>query len=228
MIPLRDTVPCNTTPVISWSIMVVCITVFLVMQILPEETQRQIVYLYGMVPIRYSNPHWAYSFGLPPDDYLSFLTSLFLHGGWMHIIFNMLFMWIFADNIEDIMGHARFLAFYLICGLLATYLQWYSNPALTVPVVGASGAISGILGAYIVRFPYARIVIMIPILFFPLLFEVPAIAFIGFWVIMQLREATSAALFTNVTVNVAWWAHLGGFIVGAFLHPMFLKKRTID
>lgn len=225
MIPIRDTAPCNITPIVSWAIMAICIAVFLLMQLLPVETQRYIVYLYGMVPIRYSDPQWAYSFGLPPDGYLSFLTSLFIHGGWVHIIINMLFMWIFADNIEDIMGHYRFLAFYLTCGLLATYVQWHFDPSMAIPVVGASGAIAGVLGAYFFQFPYARVIIMIPILFFPLLFEIPAIAFLGLWVIMQLHKATTAAIFSGATVDVAWWAHLGGFVAGAFLHPLFLKKE---
>ena len=227
MIPIRDTAPCNTTPIVTWTIMAICIAIFLLMQFLPEETQRQIVYLYGMVPIRYSNPQWAYSFGLPPDGYLSFLTSLFLHGGWGHIIMNMLFMWIFADNIEDIMGHYRFLAFYIICGLLATYIQWRFDPTMTIPVVGASGAVAGVLGAYFFQFPYARVIIMIPIIFFPLFFEIPAIAFLGVWVILQLHKATTAALFSDVIVDVAWWAHLGGFLAGAFLHPLFLKHKQI-
>ncbi len=227
MIPIRDSIPCNTTPIVTWSIMALCTAVFLLMQTLPEEMQRLIVYQYGMVPIRYSNPYWASSFGLPPDHYLSFLTSLFLHGGWLHILMNMLFLWIFADNIEDLMGPGRFLAFYIMCGLLATYVQFFFDPQLAVPVVGASGAIAGILGAYFFLFPYARVIIMIPIIIFPLFFEIPAIAFLGFWVIMQLQKATTSIMFEGATIDVAWWAHLGGFIVGAFLHPLFLKKTEM-
>ncbi|WP_349431266.1 rhomboid family intramembrane serine protease [Methylomarinum sp. Ch1-1] len=227
MIPIRDTVVCNTTPVVTWSIMAICSVIFLLMQLLPQESQRQIVYLYGMVPIRYSHPQWAITFGLPPDGYLSFLTSLFLHGGWMHIIMNLLFLWIFADNIEDLMGHGRFLVFYLLCGLLATYVQWYNDPELVFPVVGASGAIAGVLGAYFFQYPYARVIIMIPIFFFPLFFEIPAIAFLGLWVIIQLHKATTAMIFDGVTVDVAWWSHLGGFLAGAFLHKLFLIKQPV-
>ncbi len=225
MIPIRDTIPCSITPVVTWSIMAVCAVVFLLMQLMPLETQRQILYLYGMVPIRYSHPGWAYSFGLPPDNYLSFLTSLFLHGGWGHLLMNMLFLWIFADNIEDLMGHGRFLVFYLLCGLLATYVQWAFDPEMTFPVVGASGAIAGVLGAYFFQYPYARVIIVIPIIIFPLLFEVPAIAFLGVWVILQLHKATTSVMFEGVSVDVAWWAHLGGFLAGAFLHPLFLQKK---
>ncbi len=226
MIPIRDTAPCHIKPYVTYALMAICILIFIWMKLLPQDVQRQLVYLYGMVPIRYSNPIWAYNFGLPPDGYLSFLTSLFLHGGWLHLIINMLFMWIFADNVESAMGHVRFLIFYLLTGLIATYVQWRVEPDMAIPVVGASGAIAGVLGAYFFLFPYARVIIVIPILFFPLLFEIPAIAFLGFWVIIQLQKATSAALFSGVTVDVAWWAHLGGFVAGAFLHPLFLKRRV--
>lgn len=193
---------------------------------MPEETLRRVTYLYGMVPIRYSNPEWAISFGLPPDGYLSFLTSLFLHGGWVHIIINMWFMWIFAKNIEDRMGHGNFLIFYLLCGLLATFIQWYFDPELVIPVVGASGAIAGVLGAYFFIYPYAKVVIWFPLFLLPIFFELPAIAFLGFWVIIQLQKATTAMMFDIVTADVAWWAHLGGFVVGAILHPLFINNET--
>lgn len=223
MIPIRDSIPCHTKPYVTWAIMAICIVIFLYMQLLPEGLQRQIFMHYGMVPIRYSDPEWSYSYGLPPDGHLSFLTSLFLHGGWLHIIANMIFLWIFADNIEDLMGHGRFLVFYLMCGLLATYTQWYFDPRFVMPVVGASGAIAGVLGAYFLRFPFANVVILVPILFLPLFFEIPAIAFLGVWVILELQKATTALFFDGVIVDVAWWAHLGGFIAGAFLHPLFIK-----
>jgi len=225
MIPIRDNIVCKTTPYVSWGIMAICIVIFIAMKMMPDELQRQLIYLYGMVPIRYSNPDWATSFGLPPDGYFSFLSSLFLHGGWLHIIINMWFIWIFANNIEDRMGHGRFLVFYLLCGLFATFVQWYFDPSMTIPVVGASGAIAGILGAYFFISPYARVVIWFPFLFLPLFFELPAIAFLGFWVIIQIQNATTAMMFDSVTADVAWWAHLGGFIAGAFLHPLFINNK---
>ncbi|NJA07435.1 rhomboid family intramembrane serine protease [Methylomonas sp. UP202] len=224
MIPIRDSIPCQTKPYVTWAVMAVCTAVYVAMLFMPDEVGQHFVYLYGMVPIRYSNPDWAYAFGLPPDHYLSFLTSLFLHGGFLHLLMNMVFLWIFADNIEDLMGHWRFLAFYLVSGLLATVTQWYFYPNIAIPVVGASGAIAGVLGAYFVRFPYATVVIMVPILFYPLFFQVPAIAFLGFWVIVQVGDVFTAAMFDNVAVDSAWWAHLGGFAVGALLHPFFIEK----
>ncbi len=225
MIPIRDNISCDTKPYISWIVMAICVVIFIAMKMMPDELQRQLTYLYGMVPIRYSNTEWATAFGLPPDGYLSFLTSLFLHGGWMHIIINMWFMWIFANSIEGTMGHVRFLAFYLICGLLATAVQWYFDPGLAIPVVGASGAIAGILGAYFFMYPYAKVVIWVPLFFLPIFIELPAIGFLGFWVIIQIQQATSAVLFEEAATNVAWWAHLGGFIVGAFIHPLFIKGK---
>ncbi len=207
--------------------MAICIVVFLSMLVMPDYMVQRFLYLYGMVPIRYTNPQWSTHFGLPPDHYLSFLTSLFLHGGWAHIAMNMVFLWIFADNIEDLMGHRRFLVFYILCGLIATYVQWYFSQNLVVPVVGASGAIAGVLGAYFFRFPYARVVILVPILFFPLFFEIPAIAFLGVWVIMQLHEISTAAMFSEMATQSAWWAHLGGFAAGALLHPAFIDKPEV-
>lgn len=224
MIPIRDSIPCQTKPYVTWAVMAVCVAVYVAMLFMPDEVGQHFAYRYGMVPIRYSNPDWAYAFGLPPDHYLSFLTSLFLHGGFLHLLMNMVFLWIFADNIEDLMGHWRFLAFYIVSGLLATVTQWYFYPTIAIPVVGASGAIAGVLGAYFVRFPYATVVIMVPILFYPLFFQVPAIAFLGFWVIVQVGDVFTAAMFDNVAVDSAWWAHLGGFAVGALLHPFFIDK----
>lgn len=226
MIPIRDNILCKTTPYVSWIIMGICIGIFLSMRMMPEELQRQLTYLYGMVPIRYSNPEWSAAFGLPFDGYFSFLSSLFLHGGWLHIIINMWFIWIFANSIEDRMGHGRFLVFYLSCGLIATFVQWYFDPTLAIPVVGASGAIAGVLGAYFLMYPYARIVIWFPLFLLPIFFELPAIAFLGFWVIIQIQNATTAIMFDGITAEVAWWAHLGGFIAGTFLHPLFLNNEV--
>lgn len=225
MIPIRDNIHCRTTPYVSWAIMAICIGIFVLMKMIPDEIVRQLTYLYGMVPIRYSNPEWAAAFGLPPDYHLSFFTSLFIHGGWIHIIINMWFIWIFSKNIEDSMGHGKFLIFYLLCGLFATVVQWYFDPELMIPVVGASGAIAGVLGAYFFLYPYAKVVIWFPLFLLPIFFELPAIAFLGFWVIIQLQKATTSMMFDNVTADVAWWAHLGGFIAGAILHPLFISDE---
>jgi len=203
----------------------ICIVVFIAMLLMPNHMAQHFLHLYGLVPIRYTSPQWAKHFGLPPDYYLSFVTNLFLHGGWAHLLVNLIFLWIFADNIEDLMGHKRFIVFYLLCGVLASYAQWYFSQNLVVPVVGASGAIAGVLGAYFFRFPYARVLFVVPILFVPLFFEIPAIAFLGLWVILQLQELSTAAMFPGMSTNSAWWAHLGGFVAGAVLYRFFIPNH---
>lgn len=223
MIPIRDTAPCNSTPYMTWSLMAVCIAIFLVMQVMPYELSYKITYLYGMVPNRYANPQWGLAYGLPFDGYLSFLTSLFLHGNWLHIIFNMWFMWIFADNIEDRMGKWRFLAFYLICGVLATMLQWYSTPTLVIPVVGASGAIAGVMAAYYFLYPFEGVIVY----FFPIVVRLPAVTFLGLWVIFQLYSITTSTYVPGATSDSALWAHVGGFVAGAILHRFFLRKDEV-
>jgi len=224
MIPIRDTAPCYTKPYVSWVLIFICSSLFLLLEVSPERFHRYVIYIYGMVPARYTNPEWAVAMGYPTDYYLSFLTNLFLHGGWIHLIMNMWFIWIFADNVEDRMGHSRFIVFYLLCGLIATFVQWQYTPEVVNPVVGASGAIAGVLAAYFFLYPYARIVLWVPILLLPIFIEIPAIAFIGVWVIFQMQNASTAALFYGGATDVALWAHLGGFVAGIVLFRFFLRK----
>jgi membrane associated rhomboid family serine protease len=204
--------------------MATCIIVFVAMKLMPDQLSYRLINLYGMVPIRYTNPYY----GLPFDGYLSFLTSLFLHGNWLHLIMNMWFLFIFGDNVEDRMGRLPFLIFYVVCGLLATFLQWLFDPNLAIPVVGASGAIAGVLAAYFFLYPLERVVVWIPILFLPIVIHVPAIGFLGLWILVQLHSATTAMIFGGVAVDVAWWAHLGGFIAGSVLYRFFLRKNEPD
>ena len=229
MIPIRDSIPSRTRPYVSWLLIVSCIAIFLSMKFLMTlQQQHHILYFYGVVPIRYSDPLWAINFGLPADYGFSFLSSLFLHGGWFHLIINIWFIWIFAKNIEDSMGHGLFLLFYLLCGSVSMLIQWAFSPELAIPVVGASGAIAGVLGAYFFLFPYARIVIWVPIFLLPVFVEIPAIAFLGFWMILQLQEAMTSVLFEGESAGVAWWAHVGGFIAGAILHRLFLFETPTN
>lgn len=224
MIPIRDTAPCYSRPYVTWGLMFICTALFLVLEFSPDRFHHYVIYIYGMVPNRYTDPGWAVAMGYPVDYYLSFISNLFLHAGWSHLIMNMWFLWIFADNIEDRMGHGRFIVFYLLCGFIATVVQWFYTPQLVVPVVGASGAIAGVLGAYFFLYPYAKIVLWVPILFLPIFIEVPAIAFIGIWVIFQMAKATTAILFYEGASDVALWAHLGGFVAGFLLFQYFLRK----
>jgi len=217
MIPIRDTAPCYSKPYVTWGIMAACISIFIIMKSLPDQTAIGLLNRYGMVAIRYSslNPD------LPFDGYLSFLSNLFLHASWTHLAVNMWFLWIFADNVEDRMGRIPFLGFYLLCGGFATLLQWYFDPMLDIPVIGASGAIAGVLAAYFFLYPLERVVVFFP----PILFHVPAIAFLGLWVLLQLHNATTSIMFEGATIDVAWWAHLGGFVAGSVLYRLFLNNK---
>ncbi|MBS3952727.1 MAG: rhomboid family intramembrane serine protease [Methylomicrobium sp.] len=225
MIPIRDTAPCYSRPYVTWTLMAICIVIFIAMKLMPFEQSNRLLFLYGMVPLRYGNPDWAAHFGLPNDYHFSFISNLFLHGGWSHLIVNMWFMWIFGDNVEDRMGKFNYLNFYLVCGLLATAMQWYFDPMLAIPVVGASGAIAGVLAAYFFLYPMERVILWVPIFFLPIIIHVPAIGFLGLWVIIQLYKGTTSVIFEGGAADVAWWAHLGGFIAGGFLYRFFLKKE---
>jgi len=224
MIPIRDTAPCYTRPYVTWGLIFLCSILFVGLQLGSDKLHHYVIYIYGMVPARYTHPNWAIAMGYPVDYGFSFVSNLFLHGGWLHLIINMWFLWIFADNIEDRMGHGRFIIFYLLCGVIATLVQWFYTPEIIAPVVGASGAIAGVLGAYFFLYPYARVVLWIPILLLPIFIEVPAIAFIGIWVIYQMSNVTTAVMFYEGASDVALWAHLGGFVAGFSLFRFFLKK----
>ena len=160
-----------------------------------------------------------------PDTLLTIFTSMFLHGGWLHIIGNMLFLWIFGNNIEDSVGHLRFIFFYLLCGVAAAVVQVAIEPDSTVPMIGASGAISGVLGAYLLLFPRARVLVLLPIWIFWRVFEVPAILMLVFWFGLQLLSGLSV-LGADVSGGVAFWAHVGGFVSGMALIPFFKKRRV--
>ena len=149
---------------------------------------------------------------------------MFLHGGWMHIIGNMWTLWIFGDNVEDRMGPLRFVCFYLLCGLAAGLVHWFTNPDSTLPTVGASGAIAGVLGAYFFLFPYARVIVLIPVLFLPFFFELPALVYLGFWALSQVLSGTLSLVGPREVGGVAWWAHVGGFMAGIVLHFFFVQR----
>jgi membrane associated rhomboid family serine protease len=222
MIPYRDTVPLRHTPWVTWGLILACLLVFAYSEWLSDQARNYFNYLHGLVPARYAFPEWAAKAGFPARDYTPFVTSMFMHGSWLHLVLNMWMLWIFGDNVEDRMGGVRFLAFYLLCGLVAGGLHVYFNPQSLVPTLGASGALAGVMGAYFFLFPYARIVIWM--FFLPLFVRVPAIAFLGLWVIIQLAKATTPAVGAAIA-DVAWWGHLGGFVAGMLLHPLFLLRE---
>ncbi|MGE5421896.1 MAG: rhomboid family intramembrane serine protease, partial [Ignavibacteriales bacterium] len=155
------------------------------------------------------------------SGYLGLITSMFMHGGWLHLLGNMWALWLFGDNVEDRMGPFRFLAFYLICGLVGGLAHVYFNPISSVPTVGASGAIAGIMGAYFILYPRSQVLTLIPIFIFPWLVDIPAFVYLGFWLVLQLLGSTAGA-----AAGTAFWAHIGGFAAGIILHRLFMVKRT--
>ena len=227
MIPIQDTVRSRNPPLAVYALIGLNFLVFAIELTLTHEDLDRLCYLLGIVPARYAHPEWASQVGFPVDDYWPFLTSMFLHGGWAHIIGNMWTLWIFGDNVEDRMGPFRFTVFYLLCGLVAGVVHYFSNADSDVPTVGASGAIAGVLGAYFVLFPRSQIVVMVPIFFYPLFFEVPAVAYLLFWALSQVFSGTLSLAGPVEVGGVAWWAHVGGFSAGLLLHPLFIRSRRV-
>jgi membrane associated rhomboid family serine protease len=224
MLPIKDTIPRRNPPIATWVIIFLNCFVFLLELTMSPYSLQQTLYLFGIVPARFTHPDWAAWVGFPIDDYWPFLTSMFLHGGWLHIIGNMWTLWIFGDNVEDRMGPWRFVFFYLLCGIAAGVVHSLTNPDSTLPTVGASGAIAGVLGAYFVLFPHARIIVLVPVLFLPLFFELPAVVYLGFWVLTQVFSGVLSLASSNEVGEIAWWAHVGGFTTGIFLQFFFVKR----
>lgn len=226
MIPYRDTIPCRYTPWLTWTLIFVNVAVFLYGEFLSPQSLQNFLYLRGLVPMRFTSPDWAARVGFPVGDFTPFITSMFMHGSWLHLVTNLWMLWIFGDNVEDRMGQVRFLAFYLICGLASGILHVVANPVSTVPTIGASGALAGILGAYFFLFPYARVIIWV--FFLPLFVPVPAISFLGVWVILQLHKATVGLAPGASYADVAWFGHLGGFIAGMLSYRFFLLRDRME
>jgi membrane associated rhomboid family serine protease len=223
MFPVGDTIPRRNPPIMTWLLILANVMVFLFEIAMSPYAIEHFFYLFGIVPARFTHPEWAQWVGLPIDAYWPFLTSMFLHGGWVHIIGNMWTLWIFGDNVEDRMGPVRFLFFYLLCGFAAGVVHCLANPGSTLPTVGASGAIAGVMGAYFFLFPRSRVIVIVPILFFPFFFEMPAVIYLGFWALTQLFSGTLSLATAESVGGVAWWAHVGGFLTGVFLQFFFVK-----
>ena len=226
MFPISDTVPRRNPPITTWLLILTNCLIFLVELSVPEPARVNFFHLFGIVPARFTHPEWAVSAGFPMGTYWPFLTSMFLHGNWMHIIGNMLALYIFGDKVEDRMGPARFMVFYVLCGVVSGVVHCFVNPASTVPTVGASGAIAGVMGAYFVLFPTARVIVLFPIVFIPFVFELPAVLYLGFWVMSQLFSGTLALANAQNVGGIAWWAHVGGFLTGMVLQFFFIRRGT--
>ena len=210
MIPLRDVIPSRTTPGVTVTLIAVNVAVYLFQLMLSERSQDAFILGFGLVPAYFS--------------VVSVVTSMFVHGGFMHLAGNMLFLWIFGDNVEDRLGHGRFILFYLICGVVAAAAQTALRPNSLIPMVGASGAIAGVMGAYLVLYPHSRILMLFP--FPPILFELPALFFLALWFVVQfLNGINQLPVFEKNAISggVAFWAHVMGFVAGLIL-VLVLKR----
>ena len=215
MIPIQNTVPSRYPPIATWGLIAVNSMVFLIQIGLRPDELDWFLSHFALIPAAFFDSH-----NRTLGDYLPFVTNMFLHGGWLHLILNMWMLWLLGPSIEDRFGPARYLVFYLAAGVVASVTHAMLNPTSDVPALGASGAIAGILGAYVRIFPFARVVVVVPIVIVPFFFEVPGIVFIGLWFIMQLLQGTGELLAPTTGGGVASWAHVGGFIAGLVLAPV--------
>lgn len=194
---------------------------FLYQETLSEPELQAFLYQHALVPARYFVPGWGWRAGLPPTDLTPYLTNTFLHGGWLHIILNMWTLYIFGPALEDRLGMARFAVLYLASGLAASVAHAIFNATSDVPVLGASGAIAGVTAAYALRFPFAWVRVVVPIVFIPIFFSVPAMVFAGLWFAIQVLQGTGELLSPFAgAAGIAWWAHIGGFLAGLALLPL--------
>jgi len=221
MIPLRDDNPIRTRPIVTVGLIVLCTLVFLWQLSLSAKGQQQAAYLFGFIPALLFGNAQLEGQWIPAGA--TVITSMFLHGGWLHLIGNMLYLWIFGDNIEDRLGRGRFVVFYLLCGAVAALGQAVADPRSEVPMIGASGAISGVLGAYLMLYPRAKVLVLLPLLIFITTVRVPALVVLGVWFAAQLLSSLAAA--PGSGGGVAFAAHVGGFVAGVVLIRPFLRDR---
>ena len=245
MFPLYDDNPIEHTPLVTYALVAINVLVFLWASQLPDSQQQVLAYRHGFVPariIQLSQPHPIYVpvntsvqipfWGeqavqrplelapVPRQIWLSLLTCMFLHGSWMHLLGNMWFLWIFGDNVEDRLGSLLYLILYLLGGVIASISHWVVDPDSILPVIGASGAIAAVLGAYAITWPWARVRTLVFLLIFVTIIDVPALVVLGVWFLVQLL-AGHEALYHAGSGGVAWWAHVGGFLAGVALMPVF-------
>ena len=222
MLPLHDDNPTELTPYVTVGFMVSCVLVFLWQLSLGSAGERVVLALGAIPAVVFEFRELHPTVAMVPD-WITVFTAMFLHGGWMHLIGNMLYLWIFGNNVEDAMGHARFIAFYLICGVVAFLAQAVPDVHSAVPMIGASGAVSGVLGAYLLLYPRARVLVVIPLGFVIYTTRVSAGWVLGFWFVLQL---VNSLLASGQQGGVAWLAHVGGFVAGMLLIPVF-KRRGV-
>lgn len=227
MIPLRDNVPARRFPFVTLGLIAVNVIVFVKELSLPRPEVEALMYFWGVIPARLLIPfHRAFS-NFPPGALLTPFTHMFLHGGWLHLLSNMWALWLFGDNVEDRLGHARYALFYILCGLLAIALHVVLHPLSRMPTIGASGAIAGVMGAYFLLFPWARILVLFPVIFYPVFFEIPAAIYLLLWFVLQIYSGAFSLVFgAGGFGGVAFWAHVGGFAAGMYLVRRWRRPRA--
>lgn len=211
MIPIRDVIPSRTTPWINLALIAANVLVFFYEVVMPEDAFRDFVFRFGLVPAHFT--------------WLTATTSMFVHENLLHVGSNLLSLWIFGDNVEDQLGHGRYLLFYLIAGYAAGLAEVWASPGSLIPLIGASGAIAGVMGAYLLMYPHSRVLVLIPIIFFFDVIEVPAVLFLGFWFLLQVVGGIGRLAGPAGSGGVAFWAHLGGFLAGMALMPFFRRRE---
>ncbi|MFL6624753.1 MAG: rhomboid family intramembrane serine protease [Sulfurifustis sp.] len=222
MIPVGDNVPRRCDPIVNWCLIIANVVVFFI-ELAQGPDVEAFVYRWAVVPAVLTGQVGAAADAPPPV--VTVFSAMFLHAGWGHLLGNMLFLWIFGDNVEDAMGQVRYLVFYLLCGVVATFAFVALAPGTTAPSLGASGAISGVLAAYLIMHPRAMVLVVIPLfLLFPVV-QVPAFLMLGLWILTQFIYGVASLAATNEGGGVAWWAHVGGFVAGVVLLPLFRRRR---
>lgn len=216
MFPLYDTLRSRRSPIVNWMLILLNGMAFYYELKLGAAGLNRFIHTWGLIPFQLTSN--------PAETWITIFTSMFLHGGWFHILSNMWVLAIFGDNIEDRMGGGRYLIFYLLSGTAAALMQVFLSPASNQPMVGASGAIAGVLGAYLILFPRARIASLVPIFFIFTVIEIPAVIFLGFWFVSQLFSGW-LALYGAGMSGIAWWAHIGGFVFGMFAVRLFVRRQ---
>ncbi len=220
MIPIHDDNPTEKTPYVTYALIALCVWTFF-WELSQVNRLEQVFYSLGVVPaVLFGEVMLAPEIAVVPP-WASIFSSMFLHGSWMHLLSNMLYLWIFGNNVEDAMGHGRFIIFYLLCGIAAALFQVLPDTGSTIPMIGASGAISGVLGAYLLLYPHATVLVAVPLGFFFYTARIPAGFVLVLWFLMQLLSSS----FANQAGGVAFGAHVGGFLAGMVLIPLFREKR---
>lgn len=219
MIPLKDDIQHHSFPIIN--VLLIAVNVlFFAFELSLGPRLDYYIYTHAVIPAQ------LLTAGLTLEQFVRLTTTMFLHGGWLHLLSNMLYLWIFGDNVEDRMGHFRYLLFYLICGYIATFAHIFVDPFSTTPLVGASGAIAGVLGAYLILFPRANVLTLVFVIIFIQVIHIPAVIFLGLWFLLQLLNVTGFS--GQGAESVAFWAHIGGFIAGLVLVKLFARNRVMD